>query len=58
MAGGPLAERIRAQVAQDVKGLGGIMRERDLERVRMAVEDGIRISASLGLDAGEIRMPV
>ena len=24
MAGGPLAERIRAQVAQDVKGLGGI----------------------------------
>ncbi len=37
--------------------VGGIMRERDLERVRMAVEDGIRIAASLGLDAGEIRMP-
>ena len=28
--------------------VGGIMRERDLERVRMAVEDGIRIAASLG----------
>ena len=38
--------------------VGGIMRERDLERVRMAVEDGIRIAASLGLDAGEIDMPV
>jgi hypothetical protein len=37
--------------------VGGIMRERDIERVRMAVEDGIRIAASLGLDAGEIRMP-
>src|SRR4051812_9222616 len=37
--------------------IGGIMRERDAERVRLAVEDGIRIAASLGLDAGDIRMP-
>jgi 1,2-phenylacetyl-CoA epoxidase catalytic subunit len=37
--------------------VGGIMRERDIERVKLAVEDGIRISASLGLDAGEIRIP-
>jgi hypothetical protein len=37
--------------------IGGIMRERDAERVRAAVEDGIRIAASLGLEAGEIRMP-
>jgi hypothetical protein len=37
--------------------IGGAMRARDLERVRVAVEDGIRIAASLGLDAGEIKPP-
>jgi hypothetical protein len=37
--------------------IGGLMRERDMVRVRAAVSDGIRIAASLGLDAGEIRMP-
>jgi len=37
--------------------IGGAMRNRDLERIHAVIEDGIRVAASLGLDASEIVMP-
>jgi hypothetical protein len=37
--------------------VGGIMRERDEERIKAAIDDGIRTAMSLGLDAGDIRLP-
>jgi hypothetical protein len=37
--------------------IGGVMHAHDVKRLKAEVEDGIRLAASLGLDAGAINAP-
>jgi len=37
--------------------IGSVMHAQDVKRLRSEVEDGVRLAASLGLDAGEISVP-
>ncbi|MGH3045641.1 MAG: hypothetical protein ACRDNC_01350, partial [Gaiellaceae bacterium] len=37
--------------------IGSLMVNRDRERVRAEIEEGIRLASSLGLDVGEIVVP-
>jgi hypothetical protein len=34
------------------------MHERDVARLKAEIEDGVRLAASLGIDVGEIHVPV
>ncbi len=38
--------------------LGDVMRGRDIERLRAEIEDGVRLAESLGLDVGDIELPI
>jgi hypothetical protein len=37
--------------------IGDVMRERDVERLRLEVGDGIRLASSLGLDVRDLAVP-
>ena len=38
--------------------IGRAMHERDVARLKAEIEDGVRLAASLGIDVGEIQIPV
>jgi hypothetical protein len=38
--------------------IGRAMHERDVARLKAEIEDGVRLAASLGIDVGEIHVPV
>jgi hypothetical protein len=38
--------------------IGGVMHAQDVKRLKAEVDDGIRLAASLGLDAGAINPPL
>jgi hypothetical protein len=38
--------------------IGRAMHERDVARLKAEIEDGVRLAASLGIDVGEISVPV
>jgi hypothetical protein len=38
--------------------IGGMMRTRDAERLREDIEEGVKLAASLGIDVGDIELPV
>ena len=38
--------------------IGRAMHERDMARLKAEIEDGVRLAASLGIDVGEIKVPV
>ena len=38
--------------------IGRAMHERDVARLRAEIDDGIRLASSLGIDVGEIHVPV
>ena len=37
--------------------IGGVMRSRDIQRLREDLENGVRLAESLGLDVGEVALP-
>jgi hypothetical protein len=42
---------------QERAWIGGAMRSRDAERLRVDLENGVRLAASLGLDVSEVQLP-
>ena len=38
--------------------IGGIMRARDVERLHQDLEEGVRMASSLGIDVGDVRLPL
>jgi hypothetical protein len=42
---------------QERAWIGGAMRSRDTERLRIDLENGVRLAASLGLDVSEVQLP-
>jgi hypothetical protein len=42
---------------QERAWIGGAMRSRDTERLRVDLENGVRLAASLGLDVSEVQLP-
>ncbi|HEY1368085.1 MAG TPA: ferritin-like domain-containing protein [Gaiellaceae bacterium] len=42
---------------QERAWIGGAMRSRDAERLRIDLENGVRLAASLGLDVSEVELP-
>ncbi|HEX9417253.1 MAG TPA: ferritin-like domain-containing protein [Gaiellaceae bacterium] len=38
--------------------IGGLMRSRDIERLREDIEEGVKMASSLGIDVGDIEIPV
>jgi hypothetical protein len=38
--------------------IGGMMRSRDIERLRADLDEGVRLAGSLGIDVSEIQLPV